>query len=231
VQRRYRQWLLALIDEIVAGRLRPGHALPREIDLAEQFTISRGTAREAIRALEDRGLITVRHGSGATVLEREHWDPLDHDALAALLDRPDRGSILEQLRETQSVLRVEAAGLAAERSRHADADTREDIAAALSRHAGGPPSADDTEPELFQAVARAAGNETLATLLRRIDGVLARAQTPRASRSRNSQTRGRELMDAIVDGHPKRAREIAREPRSRFRRSIGVEGPATLSDA
>ena len=35
----------SLLDEIVAGERPPGDMLPRELDLAEQFEISRGVAR------------------------------------------------------------------------------------------------------------------------------------------------------------------------------------------
>ena len=48
-----------LIGDIASGALGPGEQLPRETDLAAQFGVSRGVARECIRGLEERGLVSV----------------------------------------------------------------------------------------------------------------------------------------------------------------------------
>jgi GntR family transcriptional repressor for pyruvate dehydrogenase complex len=52
---------------IAANQLRPGDQLPSERDLAKSVGVNRGTVREAIRLLEQRGLIELRTGSGAYV--------------------------------------------------------------------------------------------------------------------------------------------------------------------
>lgn len=49
---------------ILDGKLQPGDRLPCEKELGEQFQVSRQTMREALRALEHLGLITLRKGSG-----------------------------------------------------------------------------------------------------------------------------------------------------------------------
>src|SRR5919199_6455529 len=48
---------------IVTGQLKAGTRLPPERTLAEQFEVSRVTVRDALRALEAMGLITVRVGA------------------------------------------------------------------------------------------------------------------------------------------------------------------------
>src|ERR671932_2067433 len=48
---------------IVGGQLKEGERLPPERSLAEQFGVSRVTVRDALRALEAMGLITVRGGA------------------------------------------------------------------------------------------------------------------------------------------------------------------------
>ena len=48
---------------ILSGRLEQGQRLPPERELAEQFGVSRVTVRDALRALEAMGLITVRVGA------------------------------------------------------------------------------------------------------------------------------------------------------------------------
>src|SRR5438067_5676942 len=48
---------------IIGGQLKEGERLPPERSLAEQFAVSRVTVRDALRALEAMGLITVRVGA------------------------------------------------------------------------------------------------------------------------------------------------------------------------
>lgn len=57
--------------ELALGRLRPGDRLPSERALSEQFGVSRNTLREALRALENAGLLKLKKGAagGAFVAE------------------------------------------------------------------------------------------------------------------------------------------------------------------
>ncbi|MEM6407111.1 MAG: FCD domain-containing protein [Pseudomonadota bacterium] len=52
---------------ILRGILRPGDRLPSERDLSEKLGVSRPSLREAIAALQDRGLLETRAGSGVFV--------------------------------------------------------------------------------------------------------------------------------------------------------------------
>src|SRR3990170_2223461 len=62
---------LRLRDEILAiiqrQALRPGDRLPTEAALADRFGVARTTAREALKLLEQDGVVDVRHGSGRYV--------------------------------------------------------------------------------------------------------------------------------------------------------------------
>jgi DNA-binding FadR family transcriptional regulator len=49
-------------EAIVSGLLKPGEKLPVERELVGQFDISRRTLREALRILEQKGLIEVKIG-------------------------------------------------------------------------------------------------------------------------------------------------------------------------
>lgn len=52
---------------IVGGTFRPGSQLPTEAELCESLGVSRTVVREALRVLEDDGLIARRHGIGTFV--------------------------------------------------------------------------------------------------------------------------------------------------------------------
>jgi GntR family transcriptional regulator len=51
-------------------RLEPGESLPGEVALSERYGVSRVTLRGALASLSEAGFISVRHGSGATVMPR-----------------------------------------------------------------------------------------------------------------------------------------------------------------
>jgi GntR family transcriptional regulator len=59
-----------LRQRIDQGRFPPGSRLPSEPELAAELRVSRATLREALRALEDEGLLRRRQGSGTYVAER-----------------------------------------------------------------------------------------------------------------------------------------------------------------
>ena len=59
------QNVVAQIQEaILDGRLKNGQTLPAERELKAMFNISRGTLREALRVLEQKGLIEIKLGVG-----------------------------------------------------------------------------------------------------------------------------------------------------------------------
>ena len=59
----------ALVRGIVTGELPTGSALPPEPEMSARFGVSRSVVREAMRVLDGKGLIDVRHGSGTRVTE------------------------------------------------------------------------------------------------------------------------------------------------------------------
>jgi DNA-binding FadR family transcriptional regulator len=63
-KRAYQEIAQDIHEAIMAGRLHSGERLPSERSLAEQFQVGRLTIREALRTLETKGLIQIRHGRG-----------------------------------------------------------------------------------------------------------------------------------------------------------------------
>jgi len=60
----------ALQQAILSGKFAPGSQLPPEFDLMAQMGVSRTTLREALKRLEEQGLIVRRRGRGTYVRER-----------------------------------------------------------------------------------------------------------------------------------------------------------------
>ncbi|WEK49376.1 MAG: GntR family transcriptional regulator [Candidatus Kaistia colombiensis] len=67
----YRQLVTILREPIANGTLVPGTSLPREADIAEQFGVSLITVRQALRDLENDGLIKKRAAKPAVVTAPE----------------------------------------------------------------------------------------------------------------------------------------------------------------
>lgn len=67
----------ALSAQILRGDLRPGDALPSERLLAEDFEVNRHAIREAMKRLQQAGLVRVSHGGATRVLDWRSTGGLD----------------------------------------------------------------------------------------------------------------------------------------------------------
>jgi DNA-binding FadR family transcriptional regulator len=157
-----------LIGEIASGRYAEGDLLPREVDLAERFGVSRNVARECNRGLEERGMVAVTHGRGARVRPEHDWDRFDSDVLAALLGGPRAADVIGEYLECRRILEVEAAGLAAERAGETELDELSEAFARMRLTAEGArdnPAGEalyrEADVAFHRAVVRAAGNPVL----------------------------------------------------------------------
>lgn len=120
----------AMLDDIVDGAYPVGERLPSESELARRLSVSRGVVREVLRSLEDRAVLSIRHGRGSWVRPNGDWNVLDADVLAALMPTPASVELLTQYLECRRILETEAAALAAER---ASSKNLSDMADALAR--------------------------------------------------------------------------------------------------
>jgi DNA-binding FadR family transcriptional regulator len=217
--RLHRDVMRLLIEDIVSERRETGEMLPREVDLAAEYSVSRGVARETIRAMEERGLIVVKHGKGATVTGSESWNVFDPDVLVALLDS-DRGSaVLAQYLECRRILEVEAAGLAAERVTKQQLKAVEAAFAAMEEAAAasspqGEQRFHEADVAFHQALIAATGNQALGVLADRIHSALVVARFPLARpeyREERALPEHRRILEALRDKDPDAARAAMSE--------------------
>ncbi|MGC0362372.1 GntR family transcriptional repressor for pyruvate dehydrogenase complex [Rhodococcus sp. 27YEA15] len=102
------QIIRQLQNDIISGALPRGGQLPTERELAAKFGVSTPTIRESIRALSSMGLVEVRHGSGAYVVE-DSQNILD--ASLAVLVKWESVSVLDLIK-LMRVLVLHAADIA-----------------------------------------------------------------------------------------------------------------------
>ena len=66
----YLEVVNVLLEDLKSGQYPPGSKLPSEDELAQEFSVSRVTLREALRVLEEDGWINRRQGSGTFVRDK-----------------------------------------------------------------------------------------------------------------------------------------------------------------
>ncbi len=158
-----------VIAEIVAGKYPPGSRLPTEFELCRLTGVSRATLREAMKSLQQLGVISIEQGRGSFVRPIESWSPFDPAILAARTRQPS--AQLEypwtvQLAEARLVVEVDVVGLAALRRNDEDLAAMraaiDDMAAASrAKNIDGFATADLA---FHQAVMNAAGNQFIRAL-------------------------------------------------------------------
>jgi GntR family transcriptional repressor for pyruvate dehydrogenase complex len=103
-----------LRDDILRGRYRPGQRLPAERELASRLSVNRGSVREALKKLEQLGLVEIRRGDGALV---RHLHEASIEVMRDLLHLGDglERRVLEEILDVHEMLLAGTAALAVER--------------------------------------------------------------------------------------------------------------------
>jgi DNA-binding GntR family transcriptional regulator len=210
----------ALRQGITDGKLVPGQRL-REVAIARHFAVSPTPVREALRRLEQEGLVISHAHRGAAVAT------ISADGLAHLY-------------EIHEVLEAFAVRRAAERGDH-DLAPLWTLVDTIDERVGGPDQIEYNRLDIqfHRLLNGLSGNEELADLIeqthRRIQSARARFDIHLPDRPRLSQAQHRALLDAVARGHAPEAETIAREhihsvrdPVLRILQgTVGMEGATT----
>jgi DNA-binding FadR family transcriptional regulator len=208
---------------IFGGRLSSGDRLPPERELVRQFRASRVAVREALRTLEHRGLVDVRHGASGGHFVREADTGLLRRDLATLL-RLGRVSV-GQLTEARLLIEPAIARLAAERAAESElkvlAEALEVRALVVAR--GEHPRLVDID--FHRRLAAAAGNPVHAVLTDALMGVEAEVVVPRIELSAEDNGRVGEahaaILAAVAARAPQRAQGLMAEHIVDVQRRLG----------
>jgi DNA-binding FadR family transcriptional regulator len=234
IRQRYEQVADHLIAEIRQGRLPAGTRLPGERDLAQRFGVGRASVREALGALQVRGVVETRPGAGSFVAvdARERLSAKDAGGVA-LPDLPADASP-SALLEARRILEPGIAGLAARRAgRDPDLDRLLDVMAG---------SCDAADPEqrrrwseadrsFHRQIAAGTGNPVLMAVA---DQIAALMDQPLWLRLRDDAiavpgrttiqvAEHRMIAEAIAEGDPEAAEFHAAQHLDRGRRSMALD--------
>ncbi len=145
---------------IVDRTFEPGERLPSPQDLQKSLGISRGTLREALRVLEQKGLIEIKPGVGGGAVVKAVTTEQMSQGLALLI-RYQRIS-LDHIAEFRDSVEGSVAALAAERAKKEDIERLKELLKEARKHLEGGASHWDAfirvDEQLHLALAHITGN-------------------------------------------------------------------------
>jgi len=155
---------------ILDGRLKVGDKLPPQRELVEMFQTSRASLREALRVLEQKGLIDIKLGvSGGAVIKAVDTEPVT-ESLALLIQHQKVS--LEELAEFREGVEGHVAALAARRASRAEIQNlKELLETARDYVAQGVPAWEafcEVDNAIHVAIAAASGNSVYGFVLRMV---------------------------------------------------------------
>jgi DNA-binding FadR family transcriptional regulator len=222
-----------LVDQIqnaiIDGRLKPGDKLPPQRTLMEMFQTSRASIREALRVLEQKGLITVKLGvQGGAVVTTTNIDPVTE--VLTLLMYQNQVS-LDHLEEFRLCVEGDVTALAARTARSEDiARLRRILTRAQGRLQRTRPDNRafiQVDIELHIALAEITANPVFVAVVKMVhetilgyyDRFTLRHQTVLEENYRDLCL----IVAAVEKGDPQTARRLAREHVRRFSRHLQAE--------
>ena len=196
------------IEQVVAReQLAPGTQLPPERALADMLGVSRPTVREALRLLQERGLVRMRVGSGTFITDVP---------ASSVADSIERFLVFgscsyEELLTARKTLEPDMAALAAERATPADLaklrELVEAIEAACARN--DVENYAEVDATFHEALASATHNRLIVAIAHSFERVMRewiRAVTEVLVAEEGARSH-RLVYDALLAGDPDRARE------------------------
>lgn len=191
----------ALTDQIVSGELAVGAQLPSEPALCEIFGVSRITMREAVKSLEEKGLVLARQGSGTTVTEEDGWMLLDPIVLAAVVRHDTELTLLDQLVDVRARLEAPMAGQAARNATPADLAELAALLALLDSQVEEQDKFLETDVAFHDRIMRASGNRLSRSIVRAVHAEARKSYrysgNPTSTECRVSNDEHRAILDCI----------------------------------
>ncbi len=205
---------------IRSGELQPGERLPPEQELAERLGVSRGTLREAVRALSHINVLDVRRGDGTFVSSLAPSELLSGLVFAMELIQTND---LDEVVEVRQLLLPPAAALAAQRVTEDQLVEMRSVIDQLERTTD-PDDVARLHDRFGSLLYDATGNETLSSILR---GLQTQGENIRRawlsadpSRPDIALQHQRMLLDALERGDADMAKSISVVQVERRRRWI-----------
>ncbi len=144
-------------EHILSGEWGTGKKIPGELELAELFSVSRVSVREAIHRLVGMGVLTIRRGDGTYVSE-----VLPENYLNALLPvLLIEGASINEMLEFRAMIEAESARLASRRANSEDLGRMSEVLAVMEKNKGNVSDFAAADLNFHTAIAMAAHNSVI----------------------------------------------------------------------
>jgi len=150
-------------NAILDGHYEAGSRLPSEQILADQFEVSRNVVREALKVLQERGLVEVVDGSGSFVSLPNHL--ASSNALGRYIRMMGVTSAIDALYETRRALEGFNARLAAKRATQDQIQVVEECLKQMQENTESGNRWTNADLDFHLAIAKATNNPFQAILL------------------------------------------------------------------
>lgn len=223
-----RQVVESIGSALAAGSMRAGDVLGIA-ELEQRFGISRTVARDAVRVLEAKGMLSTRQRVGLIARPLSEWNLFDPDVIRWRLIGADHAAQLEQLSELRVAVEPLAAALAAERASEAQRERLLTLAAEMRAKAQFGDQAGFVEADIaFHHLLLAASGNSMFQQLGAVTEQVLRGRGDLdlmpAAPDPDDALRHVAVADAItsgdVEGAERAMREIMRESRRDIRRFL-----------
>ena len=155
-----------LLARIVRNDFPAGAALPPELELASSFGVSRTVIREAVKSLEDKGVVRARQGLGTTVCPPDSWNLLDPAVLGASVKNDKSLQIQAQLADVRVALEGQMAAQAAAQADDEQIEALRAVLARLANQMNDPKAYLDVDFEFHGMIMAIAGNRLARNIVR-----------------------------------------------------------------
>lgn len=224
--RLYEQIVQQVEESILSGQLKTGDQLPAERDLAQRFGVSRTAVREAVKTLREKGLVEAYSGRGTFVTNGTSQAIRQSLDLMIRITQQD-GSV--HLAELRRILEPEIAALAAPRIEEQLLSTMREAVATMDRSLHDPDAYVEADLDFHLALAEAAGNPLILSLLDSIVGLL-REQRSRIFTVDGGPERGQFHHKRILAAIEQRDPETAREAMRAHLKQVLADSSSTVAD-
>jgi GntR family transcriptional regulator, transcriptional repressor for pyruvate dehydrogenase complex len=167
--RLYEQIVQQIEDSITKGTLKAGDQLPSERELALKFGVSRTAVREAVKALHEKGLVEAYSGRGTFITNGTSQAVRQSIDLLMRMDQPGGSAYLAEVRQ---ILEPEIAALAATRIQEPQLALMREAFMVMNDALKDPDSYIEADLDFHLALAEAAENPLILSLLDSIVGLL-----------------------------------------------------------
>ena len=206
----YEDIVIQIRGMIDRGELTPGDRLPPERRLAEMFTVSRNTVREAIKALAEKDILESRQGAGTYVRELDSDRFADSFAGAILRRRPE----LKDVFEVRKLIEPEIAAMAARNASPSQITRMAAIVVEQERALASGEPGRAYDQELHELLAAASGNEVMRAMVVTLHDEFTESRAEglqSVERQKASLEAHRSIVNAVTGGHVMKAEKAMRE--------------------